>query len=262
MNFTFITKSFSFIGWFNVLFNDESNNYNYGDCEKIINILNTENIYCMENSDGKVTELSISPSCSIERHINDLLSYNTIEELVFRSYDDDDEQCSRFKYFPNKIGNLNNLKVLTLNGIKTITKNDILNIPVSVKELSFGNSKLTQENIDSLERLSNLEKLYFDHTVIKDELDFKSIENLEKLKELNINYSNIYRHNDYSPIYYLKHFKNIEELYIAGGILTKEDLEEIGQLKNLKSLRIYESKYEGDDDIQNIIKNFKKLSLV
>eukprot|EP00833_Pecoramyces_ruminatium_P005570 jgi/Orpsp1_1/1179602/evm.model.c7180000070027.1 len=184
MNFKNLVKAFYFVGWFYKFINDGNDNYYIGDCKEIINTLNyNENVYCIENSDGKVTELSIHPSCNIEENIDKILSYDTFEKLIFRYDDYEHEECSRLKYFPDNIENFKNLDYLALNGVEIITKNDTLSIPTSVKELSFGSSQLTQENIDNFERLTNLKILNFDHTIIKDGLNFKSVENLENLKE-------------------------------------------------------------------------------
>ncbi|ORX85840.1 hypothetical protein BCR32DRAFT_290416 [Anaeromyces robustus] len=202
--------------------------YGYiGDCKEITNnILPDKDRYCEENSDGRVTNLSLYLINEIEKEkIDKIMSFDTIETL----YISDDSEHSQG--LPSNIGNLKNLKELTIWGIESFNEKDILNLPISIEKLSLGGAHLTQEDINGLEKLKNLQFLSLSD--VEEGLDFKSVENLENLKELDIN---LYDKEKSTSLYYLKHFKNIETLFISKNKLSKKDLENIVLLQNLKEL--------------------------
>eukprot|EP00833_Pecoramyces_ruminatium_P007012 jgi/Orpsp1_1/1181044/evm.model.c7180000075612.1 len=155
MNFKVLVKAFSFIGWIAKLFNKEDYGY-IGDCKEITKSIPDMNGFCRENLNGQVIGLYLNYLFDIgEENIKKMMTYDTVEELYISNPPKD---SNVFTGIPNEIGNLKNLKYLTIDSIDGFNKNDTTYLPASIKELSLLNiNHLTQDDIIGFENLTNLE---------------------------------------------------------------------------------------------------------
>ena len=109
-----------------------------------------------------------------------------------------------------------------------------------------------------------------------------TIEDLEKIEELNLNYYDIFEEKNIIKIEELQNFKNLRRLSLAKFCLSKEDIRLLGTLNYLYSLNLNNCTIENEEDISelskltsielrnmkinslsfcNNLKNLKKLSL-
>jgi len=255
------------------------NNYT-GKCNDIYVYLENqgkrENFYgCKLNDEGEVTELEIYNYCLEDEQLTAVLSYNTIETLHFSklfvdwNIDDNDDKnlvirfgCASLPSNYEVLSTLTNLKILDLSGVKNLDNNIITNIPKSVEQLLIGRVTFTQEMVDELSKLTNLNNLVLSETQISEELDFSKFENLKNLTSLEIrnnNMSNLNSPHIYTQGNLLKHCVTLKKLFIKNGIFDKNSLDSIGYLTELEELELETASFENDADFSSL-KNLKNLT--
>lgn len=148
------------------------------------------------NDEGEVTELSFNIYCLENEQLKTILSYNTIEildlEKNFLTNDEYNKSTYGCLSLPTNYDLLNtlpNLKSIYLLGIANTDINIIYNISKSIENSIIGDSPyndliLTQEIIDTISKLTNLNSLFLKYTEIGDALDFSKFRNLKKLTYL------------------------------------------------------------------------------
>jgi len=181
---------------------------------------------CSLNDDGNIKNLMIFPFCLNNKQLDTILSYNTTETLTFSDFFmdwdiDDSNDMALTRYFGcaslptnyKKLRAFNNLKTLNLSGVINLDNKIVANIPISVEQLTLRRAKITQEMVNSLSKLINLNSLTFLGNEISEELDFSDFKNLEKLTTLNIHYD---AENKKSTVHenILKYCKSVENLIV------------------------------------------------
>jgi len=222
---------------------------------------------CEVNENGQIIKLDIDglgkkklKSDSIKK----IFSYNTITSLEYNH----DYKTIEEDEFP--IAKLTNLKDLIISNCNYghssdevgsngrgprrfgISKNIIKKIPKSVKKLDLKAIALTQDNVNELGTLTQLEDITFQELDFNNlDYDFSSFENLDKVKKLNVIEDSEIKNGDYKVITW---FKNVEDLTLE-STFHKFDIDEsvfysLRELKSLKILRLNEV-YE-DDESQKV----------
>lgn len=113
-----------------------------------------------------------------KEELDTILSYKTIESITFSKLfidwglDDRNDfnivlrfGCSRLPTNYEALSALPNLKYLDLKGIKNLNGKIMASIPSSVEKLTLTGIKFTQEMVDALSNLTNLNSLIL-HTVL------------------------------------------------------------------------------------------------
>jgi len=148
-----------------------------GDCKEIYDNLKKKGYEldlgsCDVNKEGKVTRINLYTYCLTDEDVNQLISYKTITSLEFNlilhyHYTElyNLMKCQELQNFPSAIKNLNNLETLDLTGYMNLKKNDLASIPKSVKNLVIGKSDLTQDIVNELGTLTNLQSIHFYRTI-------------------------------------------------------------------------------------------------
>jgi len=230
------------------------------------------------NDEGEVTELNLYSYCLKDEELETVLSYNTIDKLVFTklfldwNIDDRDDKNIIFRFgcasLPTNYGalsTLTNLKTLDLNGVKNLDYAMIASIPKSVEQLTIGRVILTQEMVDALSELTNLNKLTIMETEISAELDFSKFENLKNLSSLEIYYEQSY---SLSPSSYVQgnlfmYCQSLKKLVIHDGFVSKNSFDGIGYLTELEELELNGTSFEDDVDFSSLkeLKNLTSLDI-
>ncbi|OUM63617.1 hypothetical protein PIROE2DRAFT_9762 [Piromyces sp. E2] len=142
-------------------------------------------------------------------------------------------------------------------GIIPMEKNTLKDLK-KLKILKIEGIKISQENIDEIATLDNLESLSFDYSYLDDSLNYKPINNLQKLTKLEILSSN-FQDSDYE-LYYPKDIpkdlvtnKGIKELTLPSW--EDPSLIDPKYFPNLETLT-----FESDNIDLNILGKFDKLT--
>ncbi|ORX88191.1 L domain-like protein [Anaeromyces robustus] len=244
-----------------------------GDCkeirEKLIEYNYKDNFRnCVEDEEGKVTELRIFSYCFQEDEFNSILSYDTIKKLdidIYVPYPAKYEQenietmeCGLTETLPSGLSKLNNLEILLLEGFSNFQKNDLKKIPSSVKTLLFGDYSVPQYVIDELPTLTNLEELQLEKTKFDLKLNLEPLKEL-KISSLTLKYGKGKLTDD---TYYIpeiiNYFNNLKKLTITGYLLDQKIIDEISNLNEngiyLENLSFRSCGFEDDTSIDSLKK--------
>jgi len=255
-----------------------------GDCKTIYNYLqkrgienHLENDYenegyaknlrrCIVNTNGKVTELSFYSYCLTEADINKVISYNTLQKLIFdqnNSYHSSNMEnirnCGIMKDLPSGLSKLTNLEALSLFGYENFKSNDISRIPKNIKELTFGDISLPQSIIDNLKSLSNLKNLILLDTNL-DGLDLSPLKKLKKLDNIYLSHdglSNIHSRR-YLDTSILKNFRYMKSLTLVEYTFDQSAINDIAKYTNLETLIFQRCGYDENVSVDSL-KNLKNL---
>ncbi|ORX79323.1 RNI-like protein [Anaeromyces robustus] len=257
------------------------------ECDKIDKDLLKSITECSTTKDGKINKLTISNVDLTEKQVNKLLSSYDLTDL---SYNIDFEgsiysipKHSGYSEIPTAINKLKNLETLNIHYnlhyascsayncnhaiIITMRKNILKNLK-KLKVLDIRGIKISQDNINDISTLDNLESLSFDDTYLDESLNYKPIGDLKKLNKLIIknNHDSYY---DLNKKYYHETIpkdlvisnKGIKELsMILGGSLDLIDVDHLPNLEKL-SFTFYNhgkgSPFRGD--IEGDLSKFKNL---
>jgi len=229
---------------------------------------------CEMNDKGEVTGLKVYAYCLKNEQLTTILSYSTIEYLEFSQLfldwgiDDSNDYdiitsfgCASLPTDYKKLSTLANLKNLDLTGVKNMDINVINNIPKSVQQLELGRVKLTQEMVNALSKLTNLNSLSLFKTEISEELDFSKFTNLKNLSFLEIDYDESYYS---SPANYvqgniLMNFKFLKKLIIRGGNFDNNSLNGIIYMTKLEELELINASFTDNTNFSSL-KNLKDLT--
>ncbi|KAL6632607.1 hypothetical protein U3516DRAFT_775101 [Neocallimastix sp. 'constans'] len=235
-------------------------------CNNIDKYLSEKVHKCIVNKEGKITQLDIVNDYEnpiTEAEVNKLLSYKDITNLDFSEIPDQ----PGYVEIPKSINNLKNLESLKIEyeseyhpcttdceyGSITTMGNNVLENLKSLKFLYLSGIAISQDNINEIATLTNLEDLTFYHCYLDKSINYSTLGNLKKLNKLNvINVALEYVTKDISTFYpndipegLIKANKNIEELtmVIDPVKITKKDLP---NLKKLKLSWFYDSAKDFD----------------
>jgi len=216
---------------------------------------------CTTDENGKITGLSIRNTSLNKEQVNQLLSYN-LKEL---SYTIEVEVSSNYRVpihkgyseIPPAINKLKNLEYLYIYfdsyihpcasdcafaGVIPMGKN-VLKDLTNLKYLHLGGIELSQDNIDEISTLENLETLEFYQSYLKESLNYKPLGDLKKLNKLYAEQvMDGYVSNQdtssttYTPILpenLVKSNKGLKELQMIIGVvkISKDDLPNLEKLK-------------------------------
>jgi len=174
------------------------------ECDNIDTSLLESVTKCTTNDEGKINGLTIKNSDLTESQVNKLLSYDLTSlsyTVNFESGDSSIPPHPGYEEIPAAIGKLKNLESLeiyydcrlhpcasdcALSGIINLG-NNILKDLTNLKTLSIGGIKVSQDNINEISNLKNLETLIFLYSYLDDSLNYESIGNLNKLNKLEVN---------------------------------------------------------------------------
>jgi len=253
--------------------------YKYLESQGKVNNFND----CKTNNKGEVIELRIYPYCLTNQHLENLLSYKTIETLEFTNIfanhlDLDDSEifykfdCEYYDTVPTNLyiflSTLTKLKSLDMVGMMNNDISIITKIPKSIKVLKIGeilsdDMMLTQKMIDVLSKFKNLTSLTLREIGISENLDFRKFAKLKKLTTLEIFY-----HNDFYPKdisisgNMLKNFRYLKKLIIYEAKLDDNTINAISNMTQLEELRMDMHIYQGESNFNSINKLKKLTSLV
>jgi len=256
------------------------------EAEKLIKDIygaNTKTIViCDENEQGKIVSLETSEK--IFTFFNKMNAYDTLTKLHLRYSESPivDDQSSLILNEISKYNNLEDLKfaydkdyttLQTFSRYYTTIEKDFFkkNFPKLQKLELFG-IEFSQENIEDISSLSNLEYLGLDNCITKD-INIKSLENLNKLSSVTLREgkSNSHPISEYNQRGFtcesydfekLKYFKNLKLLTLEFCEVTEEKIEAISNLTDLEELYI-DNSYDPLLSIKSFkkMKNLKKLTL-
>jgi len=233
---------------------------------------------CKVNDQGEVTELRIYPYCFENEQLKTVLSYNTIETLEFSKivptfdsgflevdYIEELFGCSTIPSNYESLSTLTNLKYLDLTGVWNLDINVFTNIPKSVKILKIGRYKhekyfkLTQEIVDVISSLTNLNSLSLLETEFNKKLNFRKFENLKKFTSLDITYDWNNEANKLISASMFKYSKYIKNLYIYNGEFNADNTDAMGYMTKLEELIFDFCIFNSDVDFYSF-KNLKNLT--
>jgi len=246
------------------------------ECDDIISLENVNK--CTINEEGKINGLYINVIDMNEDQINKLLAHDLID-LTYVIYlgqnvENPFSASSDYLEFPAAIKNLKNLQSLTLhcessfhdykdphymNGLINLGKDYFKNLK-NLKSLQIGGVNISQENIDDISSLDNLESLDFSRSYLNESLNYDSLSNLKKLTKLTIDnatggYNNLLKNNELisskTPKNLVISNKGIKELYIYPPVNINSN-----ELPNLEKLS-----FTFEDDLEtSFIEQFNNLS--
>ncbi|ORX82658.1 hypothetical protein BCR32DRAFT_162166 [Anaeromyces robustus] len=232
-------------------------NLDLSECEKLQDNLKdrkTQIVSCINNDEGKISKLEIKNYDLKEEEINKILSYDTITDLYYEVEGNLKEGPS-YRDIPSSIKNLKNLTSLSINymeeynmcttwcpeyHLNTLEK-DLLKDLKNLKSLQLFGILISQDNIDEISTLKNLETLYFSETATNDVLDYSSLSNLDKVKNLSIIGYNprIYDNKNYNMMNIDELIKNFKSVEMLNADLYKYlDISYLGKLNSLTKLRL------------------------
>jgi len=253
-----ITKIYGMVGKCNDI-------YEYLDSQGI-----SESLYdCEVNEKEEVIELKIYASCFTNEQLKTVLSYNTIETLEIDIIDRSSLNygCNSYPTNYEIFNTLTNLKSFSLVGANGFLINVLPNISKQLKMLQIGGKdfsedlNLTQDLVDSLSELSNLNSLKFTNTIFSKKIDYSKFENLKKLTFLEIEFD--FNNPDYIQENLLKYCNSLKKLVISDGIFNEKSFNAISNLANLEELELEYYEFEEGAVFSSInkLKNLKTLSL-
>jgi len=187
-----------------------------------------------------------------QNDIDEISTLTKLEELTLVNCEYDDLNLKSLE-------NLGNISSLILNESITFeilgtANTNILKFMKPLKKLVINDITLTQENINDIATLNNLEDLLikFKH---EDGLDFSSFENLSKLTYLKLEkaYYNSYEH--LIPTNFIKNLSNLKNLTIYLLNINEDNIKEINSLVSLESLELYLPTYANLDLTFNNLSN-------
>jgi len=171
------------------------------ECDNIDETLLKSVSKCTTNDEGRINGLEIVNNDLTESQINKLLSYDLTSLTYSVNFDSGHSSIPShpgFEEIPSAIGNLKNLESLDISydcslhpcasdcalaGIIELG-NNILKDLTNLKTLSLGGIKVSQDNINEISNLKNLESLEFHYSYLDESLNYESIGNLNKLNKL------------------------------------------------------------------------------
>jgi len=223
---------------------------------------------CENNEEGKIKTLSIMDYQMTEEDFEKVQSYDTITDLTYHIFN-----YGRISQAPNLITdvnyltnlkNLKNLEKLNINYevydnpcttrclvyfLGNVTSNTFKDLK-NLKELSVFGINLSQENIDEISTLENLETLKLDYCSFEKVKDFSSLSQLEKVSKLSategLNYFGGFE-SDKVPSEFVNQFNNVKSLEVdnCSGINYSQhpDMErlKIGSEKDTSFLKDYKN---------------------
>ncbi|OUM57801.1 hypothetical protein PIROE2DRAFT_17100 [Piromyces sp. E2] len=171
------------------------------ECDKLKDVFEDKSslITCEVNSQGKINYLNVDDMDLKESDIKKILSYDTITDLIYELNKGADHEHSGYGKIPsfNKLKKLESLIIGyedTYNtcsdsgycpsvGLGSLPKNTLKGLN-NLKSLTINGIKITQENIDEISTLSNLQSLSFDKCDFSKSINYKSLKSLNKLTKL------------------------------------------------------------------------------
>jgi len=236
---------------------------------------------CKVNDKGKVTELSIYPYCFENEQLETVLSYKTIETLefakiipywdtgfIYESYIENLFGCATIPTNYEKLRSITNLKYLDLTGVINLDINVIANIPKSVKILKIGREKhpeyfkLTQEIVDTLGQLTNLNSLTLLETELNEDLVFQKFKNLKKLTFLEMIYDYYNNSNKYIQGNLFRYCTSLKKLVISCSKFGTDSFDGFNYLTPLEELKLEIPVFEDGVDFSSINKLSHLTSLI
>jgi len=273
MKFTLVLGLLSLVSGFSGLVRAES----LDQCQELKDYLNGKireyEYSCENNEEGKIKKLDITDFQMTEEDFEKVQSYDTITDLTYSFY-----YYGRITFAENlvtdinsltNLKNLKNLEKLTidytvydnpcttrclvyfLGTVKSDTFKDLKNL----KELNVFGINLSQDNIDEISALNNLETLKLDYCSFENIKDFSPLSHLEKVNYLSategLNGFGGFE-SDKVPSELINQFKNIKRLEVdrCTGI-------DYSQHPDIEILSIYK---EDDTSFLKNYKNLKQLS--
>jgi len=251
------------------------NNFS-GKCKDIYEYLDSQGISesledCEVNEKEEVIYLNIYASCFNNEQLKTVLSYNTIEtlkiDIIKRS--SLEYGCNSYPTNNEIFNTLTNLKSLSLLGVNNFLINVLSNIPKSIEMLQLSGEwqedkflNLSQDLVDALSKLSNLNSLKFIYTNFSEKIDYSKLKNLKKLTYLEIKFN--YLNANYIQENILKYCNSLKKLVIHGGKFNEKSFNAISNLANLEELEFEYDEIEEGADFSSInkLKNLKYLSII
>jgi len=250
---------------------------------------------CENNEEGKVQKLAFTDFVMTEEDFEKVLSYDTITDLSYSyEYEGRIEYAKNLitdiKYFTN-LKNLKDLEKLHINydvydnpcttrclvyylgTIKSDTFKDLKNL----KELNIFGINLSQDNIDEIATLNNLETLKVDYCSFENVKDFSSLSHLEKVNTISATEGLNYfggSESDKVPSDFINQFKNLKKLEVdkCTGInynqhpdierLSIDKEEDTSFLKNLKNLKSLTALPSNDLSVLEYVDSLEELEIV
>jgi len=222
-------------------------------------------INCENNEEGKINYLNIKDYDGMmsEEDFAIVQSYDTITELIFfvSNSGDSTKIPENNDYFKNlkSLKNLKNLEKLFItydinknDSTNCIKKSDLSSIETgtlkdlnNLNYLELTNIKLSQDNVDEISTMDNLEVLQLNNCNFENVKDFSSLSNLKKVSFLSSiqNLNGNYESSSFDvPSEFVHQFKNVKDLYMnyCSSIDFKQfsDIETlwIGHVENINDL--------------------------
>ncbi|ORX55928.1 RNI-like protein [Piromyces finnis] len=214
------------------------------DCEEIKSFLEEKNLVfdeailsCNEDNTGKVTTLQILDYDLSDEIIQKLLSYKTITNLYYGIFNLNSDKTN-YSDFPISINSLPNLKELALSykGVNDSDKGtiamDVLKVSKELKSLTLGGIEISQNNINEISALTNLEELNFVYCSYSN-INYDSLKSLNNLIALEMDGHSSYQLSEIPDfVFTLSKLKN---LVITGHSISTID-EKLASLQNLEYL--------------------------
>eukprot|EP00833_Pecoramyces_ruminatium_P011641 jgi/Orpsp1_1/1185673/evm.model.c7180000094806.1 len=212
---------------------------------------------CKVNDKGEISELDFKSENLTKEDYAKIFSYSTIKKLDF--YD----EYSNSAGLNNGISNLKNLEELNIESFRGSIAPGVLKDLKSLKSFTFNTgdynySELSQENINDLSTLSNLERLTLVFVPIyEDKLNFSPLQSL-KVSSLTL------ETNGKTGIHskgLISNLKNLKELTIKEFDLSDEEIKAVKSSKSLEKLTIANDKLKEVPKYVYEIPNLKKVNL-
>jgi len=243
---------------------------NLDQCQEVRSQIEIGNrmINCESDEEGNITYLGISNFDGVmsEEEFEKIQSYDTIKEFTYGLFNDGDLSAISnndhvFQYL-NNLKNFKNLKKLHLiydvydNDCTTTdcTRHYLTNIETgTLKDLNLDlldiyGINLSQDNIDEISTMENLDSIQLDICSFESVKDFSSLSNLKKVTV----FSSIQNFNGKSansvPVEFVYQFKNLKELFLDSS--PSLDLKQFTDVENL---------WIGHEENISDLKDFKKL---
>eukprot|EP00833_Pecoramyces_ruminatium_P001853 jgi/Orpsp1_1/1175885/evm.model.c7180000055597.1 len=199
---------------------------------------------CKNNGNGEISELKINSENLTNEDFAKIFSYTNIKKFEFYEEQSD---CAGLK---NGISNLKNLEELNIESFRGSIAPGVLKDLKSLKSLTFDTgdydySELSQENINDLSTLSNLERLTFVFVPIyENKLNFSPLQSL-KVSSLTLETNG---KAGISSKGLISNLKNLKELTIKEFNLSDEEIKAVKSSKSLEKLTI------ANDDLKEVPK--------